>query len=111
MRLVHTQADLQDVAGGALVPTMGALHEGHLALVRRAASLDGPLVVSIFVNPTQFDARDDLDRYPRTLDADVQAAEKAGADIVFAPDVQTMYPPDHEIPVPPLPAVATTPAK
>ena len=109
MRLVHSQADLQDVAGGALVPTMGALHEGHLALVRRAASLDGPLVVSIFVNPTQFDVRDDLDRYPRTLDADVRAADKAGADIVFAPDVQTMYPPDHEIPVPPLPAVATTP--
>jgi len=109
MRVVHTGEELEDSVGGALVPTMGALHEGHLALVRRAASLGGPLVVSIFVNPTQFEARDDLDRYPRTLDADVEAADKAGADIVFAPDVQTMYPPDHEIPIPPLPTVATTP--
>ncbi len=109
MRVVHTGEELEDSVGGALVPTMGALHEGHLALVRRAASLGGPLVVSIFVNPTQFEARDDLDRYPRTLDADVQAADKAGADVVFAPDVQTMYPPDQEIPIPPLPAVATTP--
>ncbi len=109
MQVVTNPSDMAVWAGGALVPTMGALHEGHLALVRRAASLGGPLVVSIFVNPTQFEVRDDLDRYPRTLDADVQAADKAGADIVFAPDVQTMYPPDHEIPIPPLPAVATTP--
>ncbi len=109
MQVVTNPADMAAWAGGALVPTMGALHEGHLALVRRAASLDGPLVVSIFVNPTQFETHDDSDRYPRTLDADVQAADKAGADVVFAPDVQTMYPPDHEIPIPPLPTVATTP--
>ena len=80
MQVVTNPSDMAVWAGGALVPTMGALHEGHLALVRRAASLGGPLVVSIFVNPTQFEARDDLDRYPRTLDADVQAADKAGAE-------------------------------
>ena len=110
MQVVDTPADLENLAGGVLVPTMGALHEGHLALVRRARSLGGPLVVSIFVNPTQFGPGEDWDRYPRSLDTDVEAAGRAGADIVFAPDVQTMYPPDREMPVPALPAVATTPS-
>ncbi len=90
---------------------MGALHEGHLALVRRAAKSGRPVVVSVFVNPTQFGRNDDFDRYPRQMEADAEAAGGAGADIVFAPTVETMYPspPEGPIPVPPLPAVATEP--
>ncbi len=109
MRVVHNPADLGAVIGGVLVPTMGSLHEGHLAMVGRARPLAAPLVVSIFVNPTQFGHGDDWKRYPRTLETDVAAAAGAGADVVFAPDVQTMYPPHTEIPVPPLPPVATRP--
>lgn len=74
-----------------LVPTMGALHDGHLRLVSRARDLGGVVVVSIFVNPLQFGPGEDLDRYPRTLDADVAALEGL-ADIVFAPSASEMYP-------------------
>lgn len=74
-----------------LVPTMGALHEGHLRLVRRARELGGIVVVSIFVNPLQFGAGEDLDRYPRTLAADVAALD-GHADVVFAPSAAEMYP-------------------
>jgi pantoate--beta-alanine ligase len=88
---------------------MGALHEGHLALIRRAVEEGRPVVVSIFVNPTQFTAGEDFGRYPRCLEADVAAAEAAGADFVFAPSPDAVYPPDEEVPVPPLPAVATEP--
>ncbi len=109
MRVVHDPAGLESSAGGAFVPTMGALHEGHLALVGRARALAGPVVVSIFVNPTQFGPAEDWQRYPRTMEADLEAARSAGADVVFAPDVETVYPPGREVPVPNLPPVATRP--
>jgi pantoate--beta-alanine ligase len=78
-----------------LVPTMGALHEGHRALIRRARELAGPdgsVVVSVFVNPLQFGAGEDLDRYPRTLLDDVLIGAEEGADLVFAPPAVQMYP-------------------
>ncbi|MFF9774885.1 pantoate--beta-alanine ligase [Streptomyces sp. NPDC013978] len=79
----------------AVVMTMGALHEGHATLVRTAREIAGEageVVVTVFVNPLQFGAGEDLDRYPRTLDADVKLAEQAGADVVFAPSVDEVYP-------------------
>ncbi|WEO76899.1 pantoate--beta-alanine ligase [Cryobacterium sp. SO2] len=75
-----------------LVPTMGALHAGHRALVRRAVALGDIVVVSIFVNPLQFGVNEDLDTYPRTLDADVAALAEEGAAFVFAPHAREMYP-------------------
>ena len=104
MRVVYDPAELGAWAGGALVPTMGALHEGHLALMRRARELARPLVISIFVNPTQFGPGEDWQRYPRTLDADLEAASKVGVEMVFAPDVDTMYPPDAQVTTPALPS-------
>lgn len=76
----------------ALVPTMGALHEGHLSLIRAAREYADAVAVSVFVNPRQFGPGEDLDRYPRNLDADVEAAAAAGADMVFAPPVEVVYP-------------------
>jgi pantoate--beta-alanine ligase len=74
-----------------LVPTMGALHDGHLTLIQQARQQTDVVVCSIFVNPVQFNNADDLARYPRTLDADCQLLEMAGCDIVFAPSVDEMY--------------------
>jgi pantoate--beta-alanine ligase len=95
-RVVHTIAELREVLAGhadvALVPTMGALHEGHLALVRHATERSTTVVVSIFVNPLQFAEQEDLGRYPRTLEADVLALAEWPSLIVFAPDVAELYP-------------------
>ena len=75
-----------------LVPTMGALHEGHVSLVRSAVAENDVVVVSDFVNPTQFNDQNDLIKYPRTLEADCALLEKEGAHIVFAPSVEEVYP-------------------
>ncbi len=75
-----------------LVPTMGALHEGHGALMRRAREENGYVVVTLFVNPTQFNRADDFQKYPRNLDADVEFCERLGVDAIFAPDATEMYP-------------------
>lgn len=75
----------------ALVPTMGALHEGHLSLIDKARELADIVVVSIFVNPTQFGPNEDLDKYPRTLDADVAACESRKADVIFNPSNSDIY--------------------
>ncbi|MBP5375475.1 MAG: pantoate--beta-alanine ligase [Bacteroidaceae bacterium] len=79
-----------------LVPTMGALHEGHASLVRRCVKENDVTVVSVFLNPTQFNDKGDLERYPRTLDADCKLLEKEGADYVFAPSVEEVYPTPDE---------------
>jgi pantoate--beta-alanine ligase len=76
----------------ALVPTMGALHEGHRTLIRRARGLAGTVAVSIFVNPLQFGPNEDLERYPRTLSEDLAVCAEEGVGLVFAPTVETMYP-------------------
>jgi len=95
MQVIQQPEQLDSVHGGVLVPTMGALHEGHLALIRKAAKLCSggqPVVVSIFVNPTQFAPGEDYQTYPRNLDHDVDLAGRAGADVVFAPDEAMVYP-------------------
>ena len=78
----------------ALVPTMGALHEGHLDHIRRCREVADHVMVSVFVNPTQFDAGEDFQKYPRSLDTDIQKCRDVGASAVFAPEPQEMYPPD-----------------
>ena len=100
MKLIHTIGDLRQALAEArakgekigLVPTMGALHAGHASLVRRSVEENGLTVVSVFLNPTQFNDKKDLERYPRTLEADCALLEQVGADIVFAPSVEEMYP-------------------
>jgi pantoate--beta-alanine ligase len=86
-----------------LVPTMGALHEGHATLVRAAREVSDLVAVTVFVNPTQFGPSEDFARYPRTLDADVEKCAQAGAGLVFAPPTGAMYPPGDETRVVPGP--------
>ena len=101
MELVATVALVREAVAKAraegksigFVPTMGALHEGHLALIRRAMSECGYVVVSIFVNPTQFAPGTDFEKYPRDLEGDAEKAHAAGADLIFAPAVEEVYPP------------------
>ncbi|MDD5780360.1 MAG: pantoate--beta-alanine ligase [Bacteroidales bacterium] len=90
-----------------LVPTMGALHEGHASLVRQSVSENGCTVVSVFVNPTQFNDKNDLSNYPRDLEADTRLLSALGVDIVFAPTVEAVYPePDNRVfSYPPIDAV------
>jgi len=104
-----------DTAGCVVVPTMGALHAGHAALIRRAVreanarGLGAGAVVTIFVNPTQFNDPGDLGRYPRRLDADLAMCERLGAAAAYTPTVNEVYPPDADVPVGELPSVATEP--
>lgn len=100
MQTIHSIKELQACLSEAknagksvgLVPTMGALHEGHASLVRRSVKENDVTVVSIFLNPTQFNDPKDLERYPRTLESDCKLLERCGAQIAFAPSVNEMYP-------------------
>ena len=106
MLIVQTIAELKACLNGereqghsvGLVPTMGALHAGHASLVERSVKENDVTVVSIFLNPTQFNDKKDLERYPRTLEADCELLEKCGAQVVFAPSVEEVYPePDTRV--------------
>jgi pantoate--beta-alanine ligase len=100
MRIVRTVAELREALGEprargeriGVVPTMGALHAGHLALIGAARASCDVVVISLFVNPTQFNAPDDLARYPREEAADANAAERAGVDLLFAPPTEEVFP-------------------
>jgi pantoate--beta-alanine ligase len=107
MKVVASGQELREIVKSRtgpnlLVPTMGALHEGHLALIRKAKSLAGQrgtVMVSIFVNPIQFDRESDLQAYPRPMESDLAACEAEGVDVVFAPDAGAMYFPDRSVTV------------
>lgn len=117
MRIVQSVEDVRSFAGCTLVPTMGALHRGHLSLCEQGAAHGNPVVVTIFVNPTQFGPGEDFTRYPRTLDADVAALQSLTAPpiAVFVPSVELIYPHGADVARSdaaslPLPTCATTPA-
>jgi len=103
MKVIRTPEEMrawafeQRAAGRTIgfAPTMGALHEGHLGLMRAAREENDAAVVSIFVNPTQFAPGEDFDAYPRTWDTDSAAAEKIGMDVIFAPTASSMYPENY----------------
>ena len=100
MKVINTVKDLKSELSEirkqgkkiGLVPTMGALHQGHASLVKRSVSENDATVVSVFVNPTQFNDKNDLKNYPRTLEADCKLLESLGATYVFAPSVEEIYP-------------------
>ncbi|MFI6604296.1 pantoate--beta-alanine ligase [Nonomuraea sp. NPDC050536] len=100
--VARNRADLVKARGEgrlALVPTMGALHEGHRSLIRSARAAAAQVVVSIFVNPLQFGPNEDFSRYPRTFDADLDTCRAEGVDVVFAPSVEEMYDPARQVSV------------
>jgi len=100
MKIVQDPKEMQGLAGElrlagkslGLVPTMGALHEGHLSLIRRCRAENDVVIMSLFVNPIQFNRKDDLERYPRDLESDSRMARETGVDTIFAPGVAQMYP-------------------
>ncbi len=104
MKIIHTIEEMQEEGLNILrsgmiqgfVPTMGALHAGHLSLIEAAREDADIVTVSIFLNPTQFDDPEDLDKYPKSFEEDVAQAEAAGADIIFAPSAETMYAPNRD---------------
>ncbi|OGL64555.1 MAG: pantoate--beta-alanine ligase [Candidatus Tectomicrobia bacterium RIFCSPLOWO2_12_FULL_69_37] len=112
MRLIQTLSEMQEAADAlrrerpplGLVPTMGALHEGHRSLIRRAADECGEVVVSLFVNPAQFGPGEDYGRYPRTFEADMALCEGEGVAAIYHPSAEAMYPPgfSSRVEVPPL---------
>ncbi|WP_018913585.1 pantoate--beta-alanine ligase [Thiomonas sp. FB-6] len=110
MRMLHSRAALREALSPGprpvLVPTMGNLHAGHLALVARARELGAPVIASVFVNRLQFGPGEDFDRYPRTLQRDAQLLEQAGCDLLFAPDEAEMYPAPQTFHVRPDPSLA-----
>jgi pantoate--beta-alanine ligase len=105
MKVIHTIEELRSQLRGqlrtAFVPTMGNLHEGHLSLMRLAASHGDPVVASIFVNRLQFGPNEDFDRYPRTMEEDIAKLEAEGVYVLFAPDEREMYPVPQEFRVSP----------
>ncbi len=107
MQVITQASELTPFRGCAFVPTMGALHDGHLSLITEAKKTGKPVVVSIFVNPEQFSPEEDLEQYPRNLAQDVSFAAGVGADVLFAPSVETMYPETPEEIM--LPSAATQP--
>jgi pantoate--beta-alanine ligase len=97
MKIIHSPEEMQRLAlkwrgQSVLVPTMGALHPGHIRLAEEGRKLGSPMVMSIFVNPIQFNRPEDLAKYPRTLESDCAMAEQAGVDVVFAPEAEGIYP-------------------
>ena len=112
MRITRTPAEAREALATlarpvGLVPTMGALHAGHRALVARARAESRTVAASVFVNPLQFGPNEDFDRYPRSFDDDVAALRAAGVDLVYAPDVATMYPPGFATAIDPGPVGAS----
>ncbi len=100
-RILHTRAELRAALGDVprplgLVPTMGWLHDGHRSLMRRSRAADATTVVTIFVNPRQFNEASDYTRYPRDIDADLAICEAEGVDLVWVPDVEAVYPPGFD---------------